>query len=196
MKSRIEVIRKSSPATTIIVAAVLWGLCGYFTVPARADGGQGSQSLAQGRRDMLVGHYRHAMRRFRQAAAKGNGEAMYTIGVLYGQGNGVPQDYAKAMTWCRKAAAKGNGEAMNAIGALYDHGDGVAQDYAKAMAWWRKAAAEGNDSAMFNIGTLYDRGDGVPQDEKKAVMWMRRAELAGGQAAVLARKTIAQIKGK
>ena len=49
---------------------------------------------------------------------------------------------------------------------------------------------------MFNIGVGYYNGDGVPQDEKKAVIWMRRAEVAGGRAAVLARKTIAQIKGK
>ena len=79
---------------------------------------------------------------------------------------------------------------------LYDQGDGVPQDYAKAMAWFRKAAAKGDGLAMFNIGFGYYNGDGAPQDEKKAVMWMRRAEAAGGQAAVLARKTIAQIKGK
>ncbi len=41
-------------------------------------------------------------------ANAGDSEAMTNIGILYGQGNGVPQDYTQALTWFHKAADAGN----------------------------------------------------------------------------------------
>jgi TPR repeat protein len=60
---------------------------------------------------------------------------MTRLGVLYGNGHGVAQDYAKAREWYEKAAARGEATAMTNLGVLYDNGAGVAQDYAKAREW-------------------------------------------------------------
>ena len=48
---------------------------------------------------------------YRKAAAAGNGRAIYSIGLLYTQGQGVPQDYAKAVQWFRNAACGAAGNA-------------------------------------------------------------------------------------
>ena len=148
MESGIEVSRRSSRIAAIIIAAALVGWCGYFTAPACADGGQGSRALARGRRDGIAGHYRHAMRRFRQAAVKGNGEAMCDIGILYEHGEGVPQDYAKARPWFRMAAENGNGNAMCSMGILYNHGDGVPRNKDEALRWLRRAELAGGQAAV------------------------------------------------
>ena len=142
MESEIKLSVRSRlvAAIIIIIAAALVGGCGYFTAPSGA--------LARGRHDMTVGHYRQAMRRFRQAAAKGNGDAMNNIGVLYDRGEGVPRDYAKAMAWFRKAAAKGDGLAMYAIGLDYYNGMGVPQDENKALTWMRRAEAAGGQAGV------------------------------------------------
>ena len=50
----------------------------------------------------------------RLAAAAGNAGAMNSLGYLYHQGQGVPQDYFKARKWYEKAAAAGNADAMTA----------------------------------------------------------------------------------
>src|SRR4051794_1516564 len=41
------------------------------------------------------------------AAEKGDSTAMLELGVLYGNGVGVPANYAEALRWYRLAAAKG-----------------------------------------------------------------------------------------
>ena len=125
------------------------------------------------------GHARRAATLFWTAATSGNALAMCRLGVLYHNGDGVPQDYSKAMAWYRKGAAAGSGTAMNNIGVLYQGGQGVPKSYAKAMAWYRKGAAAGSGTAMNNIGVLYALGHGVPQDYAKAMAWYRKAAAAG-----------------
>src|SRR5215831_11281964 len=88
---------------------------------------------------------------YEKAAAKGDASAMFNLGVLYHNGQGVAQDYAKAREWYEKAAAKGNASAMFNLGVFYDHGFGVAQDYAKAREWYEKAAAKGNARARAHL---------------------------------------------
>jgi uncharacterized protein len=51
--------------------------------------------------------YQEAMRWFQQAAAGGNGTAMYNIGVAYQKGMGVQRDPDEAAKWFAKATAAG-----------------------------------------------------------------------------------------
>ena len=69
---------------------------------------------------------------------------MSDLGLIYGSGQGVAQDYAKAREWFEKAAAKDDARAMRLLGVLYDNGYGVTLDYAKAREWYEKAAANGD----------------------------------------------------
>ena len=53
------------------------------------------------------GDYATAMRLWRPLADQGNAAAQYNLGLMYEQGQGVPQDYAAAVSWYRKAADQG-----------------------------------------------------------------------------------------
>jgi hypothetical protein len=115
----------------------------------------------------------------RERANRGDAEAQNNLGLLYANGQGVPQDYAKARQWYEKAAAQGNAWAQNNLGVLYANGQGVPQDYAKARQWYEKAAAQGLAQAQFILGVLYDGGLGVPQDYAKARQWYEKAAAQG-----------------
>src|SRR5262249_55943197 len=121
---------------------------------------------------------------YEKAAAKGDASAMFNLGVLYHNGQGVAQDYAKAREWYEKAAAKGDASAIYNLGVLYDNGFGVTQDYAKAREWYEKAAAKGQASAMFNLGLLYYSGFGVAQDYARAREWFGKAADEGNASAM------------
>jgi TPR repeat protein len=100
---------------------------------------------------------------------------MSSLGWLYANGHGVPQDYAKAREWSEKAATLGDAGSMTRLGLLYSYGQGVPQDYANARQWFEKAAAEDNADAMSNLGAFYENGYGVAQDYAKAREWFEKA---------------------
>jgi TPR repeat protein len=49
---------------------------------------------------------------FRKAAEQGIAEAQYNLGSMYGNGQGVAQDYKSAHMWYNIAAANGNSNAV------------------------------------------------------------------------------------
>ncbi len=113
-----------------------------------------------------MGDYGKALRQFRIAAEKGkmsSGSAQFYLGVMYDNGQGVPQDYATAVKWYRKSANQGYAKAQNNLGVMYDDGQGVPQDYAQAVKWYRKAATQGYARAQNNLGVMYHNGQGVPR---------------------------------
>ena len=111
------------------------------------------------------------------AAEQGFAEAETSLGFLYQQGTGVPQDLRKAFELYGRAARKGNARAQNNLGLMYTRGEGVAQNYPLAVDWYRKAAEQGFAKAITNLGVMYENGFGVPQDEAEA----RRLYRLGGR---------------
>lgn len=93
----------------------------------------------------------------RQAAEGGDALAQYRLGVMYGLGLGVPQDYAEAVKWYGKAAASGEARAQSNLGFMYGTGRGVPQDYIQAYAWYNVAAACGEDTARKNRDVVAGR---------------------------------------
>jgi hypothetical protein len=85
------------------------------------------------------GDYESAFRHWQPLAEQGDAVAQYNLGVMYGKGQGVPQDYAEAMKWYLLAAEQGFAFAVSAIGNMYYKGEGVPQDYAEAMKWYQRA---------------------------------------------------------
>ena len=55
----------------------------------------------------------------------GSAEACYSLGVMYSEGKGVPQDYKKAVEFYEKACNKNMGEACLNLGVMYARGQGV-----------------------------------------------------------------------
>ena len=66
-------------------------------------------------------------------AENGDVASMYNLGVCYGQGHGVEEDYEKAFYWYNKAADGGDARAQNCIGVCYYFEHIVEQDYEKAF---------------------------------------------------------------
>jgi uncharacterized protein len=124
------------------------------------------------------GDYATAMRLLRPLADQGNAKAQSKLGLMYENGQGVPQDYVQALFWYRKAAEQGDAFGQLYLGVMYQVGQGVPQDYAQALFWYRKAAEKG--MAQVNLGAMYLNGQGVPQDYAQAHMWFN---LAGSRAA-------------
>jgi TPR repeat protein len=84
---------------------------------------------------------------YRLAADQGNDSAQFTLGLMYANGQGVPQDYAEAVRSFRKAADQGLAHAQFNLGARYVQGQGVPQDYVSAHMWLSLSAAQNNNDA-------------------------------------------------
>ena len=138
------------------------------------------------------GDYATALRLLRPIADQGDAGAQYNLGLMYANGQGVPQDYAAAVNWYRKAAEQGDNGAQVNLGLMYDNGQGVQQDYATAMSWYRKAAEQGYAPAQNNLGVMYDNGEGVGQDDVSAHMWFNLAVANGFKEAVRNRDMVAR----
>ena len=65
------------------------------------------------------GDYATAASSWLKAAEQEDAWAQYNLGILYGEGLGVAQDFEQAAYWYRKAAEQGHAEAQNNLGAMY-----------------------------------------------------------------------------
>ena len=102
------------------------------------------------------------------AAEQGLATAQYNLGVMYGTGEGVPQDDAEAIRWYRLAAEQGLATAQYNLGVMYDDGLGVPQDDAEAIRWYRLAAEQGLATAQYNLGVMYSTGRGVAAGQHRS----------------------------
>jgi TPR repeat protein len=55
---------------------------------------------------------------FARAAARGNAYAQFNLGMMYKEGDGVPQDDVVACRWLERAARKGLAFAQNHLGSM------------------------------------------------------------------------------
>jgi TPR repeat protein len=129
------------------------------------------------------GDYATVLLLMRPLAESGNALAQNYMGVLYDNGQGVPQDDAQAVAWYQKAADQGDPRGQTNLGAAYETGRGVTRDLRQAVKWHRKAADQGHAPAELKVGSLYAAGRGVPQDYGLAAQWFRRAADQGYAAA-------------
>jgi hypothetical protein len=88
-------------------------------------------------------NYRAAKEDFESAIRQGYVGAYAALGLLYQNGQGVPQSNAEAVRLYRLGARAGDGYAMYDLGGMYGDGLGVPQDLNQAEAWLNKAIAEG-----------------------------------------------------
>ena len=135
-----------------------------------------------------------AVRLYRQAAEQGNADAQFNLGVMYLDGDGVPQDDAEAMRWFRQAAEQGNAQAQTNLGVpqddamylgnMYVSGRASRRTTPKAVRLFRQAAEQGRRTTPKPCGgsakppskatpkhssTSGSEGRGVPQDDAEAV---------------------------
>ena len=110
------------------------------------------------------------MRWYRLAADQGYAYAQYNLGVMYENGQGVPQDYAEAVRWYRLAADQGYATAQTNLGYMYDNGQGVLQDNVMAHMWYNIGAANGNELGGTNRDSI---AEGMTQQAiEQAQQWL------------------------
>ena len=118
------------------IALVLSIAC--LTTPAWADFEAGMAAYHRG-------DYATALREWQRLAEQWQAEeAQFNLGVIYGNGKGVPKDYQLALYWFRRSANQGNARALTQLGLMYEHGNGVTQDFVLAHKWYILGAANGD----------------------------------------------------
>jgi len=94
---------------------------------------------------------------FKKAAEKGDAEAAYSLGDIYGNtrigGNLV--NHEKAVKWYRRAAERGYTNAQYKLAARYfDGGEGLPRDRIAAYAWMHVAARQGHHDAAEKVDLM------------------------------------------
>jgi len=101
-----------------------------------------------------AGNYQKAFKFFKPLAEQGLAEAQYNLGLMYDDGQGVPQDDTEAVKWYRKAAGQGHAKAQNNLGVMYGKGKGVPQDYVQSHKWSNLSASrsqgKGHEESVHN----------------------------------------------
>jgi TPR repeat protein len=123
-----------------------------------------------------------------KAAAQGDVESMWRLGLIFRDGMTGPPNATKAVSYFKRAAERGDYKSMAALAVAYTDGTGVARNYEEAFKW-AVAAANENETApssqvhkMRNaVGWSYENGYGTTKDLVLAYAWYN-VSASGGDA--------------
>src|SRR5690242_5417857 len=118
-----------------------------------------------------------------QLADTGRADAQRELGIRYGQGTGITQDYRNARSWASKAASQGDPWAMRIMGLIYLEGLGVESDKWRAVDYFKRSADLGDLYAQYNLAVIYYEGTLTTQSYDKAMTWYKRAADQGNTMA-------------
>ena len=118
-----------------------------------------------------------------QLADTGRADAQRELGIRYGQGTGLAQDFRSARAWASKAASQGDPWAMRIMGLIYFEGLGVEPNHWRAVDYFRRAADQGEMNAQFNLGVIYYEGQFAQQSYDKALTLYKRSADQGNAKA-------------
>ena len=121
-----------------------------------------------------------------QLAEQGDGEAQFSLGLMYDTGDRVERNPEQAVHWFKKAAEAGIAGACLYLGMKYAFGAGVNQDRAEAKYWYEQAAVGGWPQAAFLLGSLYL--DSPATDQVRGCAWLGIAAEQGYPGAEQARQ--------
>lgn len=111
-----------------------------------------------------------AISELRPAAEAGDSRALFTLGKMYLDGNGVASDAAEAMSLYLRAAALGNTLAMVSIGSMYSEGLGLPKNPRLAAAWFTRGAELGDPLSALFAGLLLFKLS--PEKPAQAYQWL------------------------
>jgi localization factor PodJL len=110
-----------------------------------------------------------------EAAASGQANAQYEMGVRLAEGRGMTQDNQAALQWLEKAARQNLAPAQYRLAAMLERGVGGPKDLKRAIDLYGKAATQGHVRAMHNMGVLSAEGVEGKPDYATAATWFRKA---------------------
>lgn len=105
---------------------------------------------------------------YERAAALGNSDAMFNIGVFYQKGElGEDPDPFGAAFWYKKAIDNGSIVAMNNYAQLLESAPEPLQNFSEAFKWHLKSAEAGMMESWLDVATCYKYGRGTEQSFEK-----------------------------
>lgn len=157
------------------------------------------EALRSGVRDYNAGDKEGAVRALEYAAGQGQTLALWKLGRMYADGDGVPHDDLKAFEYFSKIADENPEEAANSpnsgvvASAFTSLGgyflEGIPGSYVRpnperAYDMFNYAASYfGDSNAQYNLARLYLEGHGVSQDPRQAARWFNLAAEKGHRPA-------------
>jgi uncharacterized protein len=160
--------------------------------------GSAREALRNGMRDYNAGDKRGAAQALEYAAGQGHTLALWKLGRMYADGDGVQHDDLKAFEYFSKLADQNADEspdspnasvvssAFVALGTYFL--DGIKDSYvsanpARAVEMFNYAASYFSDpNAQYNLARLYLEGTGVGKDARLAARWFNLAAEKGHHA--------------
>jgi uncharacterized protein len=160
--------------------------------------GSAREALRNGMRDYNAGDKQGAALALEYAAGQGHTLALWKLGRMYADGDGVEHDDLKAFEYFSKLADQNADEspdspnaavvssAFVALGTYFL--DGIQGSYvtanpARAVEMFNYAASYFSDSnAQYNLARLYLEGTGVAKDSRLAARWFNLAAEKGHHA--------------
>ncbi|MCK0208097.1 sel1 repeat family protein [Starkeya koreensis] len=139
-----------------------------------------AELLSQGygvRQDAAAAH-----KWYEAAAAKGNGDALFTLGSVLMDGQAVTSR-DQAVDYFRRSAEAGNMRAAYNLGLIYLQGEVAPKEPAIAAEWFQRAADRDQPDALYALATLYRDGNGVARDPIESARLLQRASLLGNAVA-------------
>ena len=116
-----------------------------------------AQDLFAGLAAYGAGDYATALREWTPLAEQGDADAQSNLGLMYAEGDGVPQDYAEAVRWYQLAAEQGHAGAQARLQAVYEK---VNREYVDAQ----KAVAQQQQTEQQQKHLLFARSFAQPRD--------------------------------
>jgi TPR repeat protein len=112
---------------------------------------------------------------YQRAAEKQDAHAQHSLGIMYLDGRGIPQDFEEAFKWIRKSAEQGHHGAFRDMGEMYWKGLGVSQNDVLACMWWKLAVMHGDEESerLLSKATAKMPSSSVIKSEKLAKEWMQ-----------------------
>jgi len=124
-------------------------------------------------------------------AEAGDAESQFGLGMMYGNGFGVPMDDALALKWYGLAADQGHANALCNLAVMYQNGWGVPANEDEAMRLYLLAAEQGVLEAMLALGRHYAMDFSEAYDPVESYKWYSLAARYGDIDARSKREQIA-----
>jgi uncharacterized protein len=125
------------------------------------------------------GDYATALKEWRRLAEKGHSGALFNLGLMYANGQGVERNAEWAALLFRQAAELNHAFAQMNLAVALKAGKGVPQNHAESVVWFRKVAQKGHLGAQFNLAIAYLEGLGVERDPARAAHWFAKSAEGG-----------------
>jgi uncharacterized protein len=168
---------------------------GVLALPPRQPPATGIEAFRSGQQSLREGRVEQGVAELELAAKQNVPWAIWKLGRMYADGEGVPKNKARAFEYFRRLTnhpqaddsvgtpqARIVANAFVTLGQYYLEGIPGATDPDPEIAYrmFRYAASYFADSeAQYNLGRLYLNGRGAPKDAIQAARWLRLAANKG-----------------